>query len=472
VGLYAAPVELDPHLQGEAAGFSVLSNVYDALTEFDADMRLKPALATGWRNPEDRVWRLTLRAGVRFHDGSELDAADVVFSLERARSLPESRAAGSLVEVEGVSVAEPGVVEIRTRRPYPLLPHKLALVFIVPEGAPARIERPVGTGSYRLVSRDVDRKLVLEAQPEGWRGGPAIQRVEVWSFPEPQERLEALLSGAVDWIHDVPPADFLRLQGAEPAASEIRTAARTGLRLTYLQMHPERPPFNDPRVRMAVHRALDRRALVAEAVLGQGRPLGQMAGPEIFGHAADLEAPDPDPEAVRRLLAEAGYREGTPAVELEHSTARHSGLIEALAAQLTAVGIPVDPRGRPWSEMYPRLYSGEVSLYVGGWITASGDASELLDSKVHTRDPETGYGDANSNGYSNPELDRLIEQAGAVREPLERRRLLEECLRRMMDDPVFVPLYAPYDLYAAVADLRWQPRADGNLPLASMQWEP
>jgi peptide/nickel transport system substrate-binding protein len=469
IGLHAAPVTLDPHLQGEAAAFSILSNIYDTLTTFDAEMRLQPGLAIRWSNPEDRRWRLELRRGVVFHDGTLLDAEDVVYSLDRARSLPESRAAGFLVEVESVAVAGAHEVEIVTARPYPLLPHKLALVFIVPAGAPESIDTPIGTGPYRLVEHNPGRKVTLEANPvtavEGWRRAPAVERVEIWNLSDPGERVAALLEGEVEWINDVPPEVFNQL--AARGDGGLRTAARTGLRLIYLQVRPDRAPFDDPRVRRALHIALDREALVRDVVAGQARPLGQMAGPEVFGHVAGLEAPARDLEQARRWLEAAGP---LPPVELEHSTARNPRLIERVTAQLAEAGLAVTPRGRLWSEMYPRLYSGEVGFYAGGWVSASGDLSELLDGKVHTRDPATGYGDANSNGYSNPQLDALIERTGTIRDPVERRRLLEACMEMLMEDPAFFPLYAPFDLYAFDGDLQWQPRADGNLPLASMVW--
>ncbi len=285
IGLHAAPVSLDPHLQGEAAALSILSNIYDTLTTFDAEMRLQPGLAIRWSNPEDRLWRLALRQGVRFHDGSAFDAEDVVFSLERARSLPDSRAAGFLVEVASVRAVGSYGVEIVTHRPYPLLPHKLALVFMVPAGSPAVIELPVGTGPYRLVRHDPGRKVTLQAIPsgavEGWRAAPSVERVEIWNLSDPQERVAALLAGEVEWINDVPPVVFHRL--TEEGEPGVRTAARTGLRLIYLQVRPDRPPFDDPRVRRAVHLAVDREALVRQVVAGQARPLGQMAGPEVFG---------------------------------------------------------------------------------------------------------------------------------------------------------------------------------------------
>lgn len=106
IAMPSAPTSLDPHLQDEVNTFSVLGNIYEGLTEFDADMQVQPALAVRWENPDDLTWRFHLRRGVRFHDGRPLTAADVVFSLNRARSHPQSRVASYLVAVRDVQALD------------------------------------------------------------------------------------------------------------------------------------------------------------------------------------------------------------------------------------------------------------------------------------------------------------------------------------------------------------------------------
>ena len=163
---------MDPHLHNESLTSAVLANVYDGLTELDHDFGVRAALAAGWSNPDEKTWVFRIRPAVAFHDGRPLTAGDVVFSLERARHHPESGLASYLVEVESVREIDPLTVEVRTRRPFAPLLAKLTPVYIVPRGAPSRIEDPVGTGPYRLVQSGGEFVRMVPAERD-WRGGHA-----------------------------------------------------------------------------------------------------------------------------------------------------------------------------------------------------------------------------------------------------------------------------------------------------------
>ena len=151
IAIHSAPQSFDPHLQNEVLTSAVLANLYDGLTEFDEESRIRPALAATWTNPDERTWVFRLRPGVRFHDGRPLTAEDVVFSLGRARNHPRTDLSSYLVEVESVKALDPLTVEVRTRRPFAALLVKLSPIQIVPRGSPETITEPVGTGSYRFL---------------------------------------------------------------------------------------------------------------------------------------------------------------------------------------------------------------------------------------------------------------------------------------------------------------------------------
>lgn len=455
IGVHGDPSSLDPHLQSEVIAQWVLGNVYDTLVAFDVNMGLEPALAERWENPSDRVVRFHLRGGVTFHDGRPLTAADVEFTLERARHHPRSRSAGALVGIDEVRVIDPRTLEVRTAAHYPILLNKLAFLHVVPAGAPEEIEHPVGTGPYRLTAYERGRRVVLEAYSAHWRGAPAVPRAEYYFVSDPRARLERLLAGELDVVDDLAPGDVARLE--ETPGFQVRS--RSGLVVTYLQMSPAVPPFDDPRVRQALDLALDREALVREVLRGHGLPVGQMVSPNIYGYAPELGPPPPDRDAARRLLAAAGHAGGLE-LTLEFREGQRS--LEPLRRQLADVGVTLALVGRPWSEMYPRLQSGAVPFYLGGWVCTAGDASDFLDMKAHSYDPGRGYGVSNSNRYSNRELDALIEQAGTMR--MEARlEVLERALRTIAGDHVFLPLYTPSDLYGAREELRWTPRQDGRV---------
>ena len=462
IAVHSGPLSLDPHFKNEVLTYSILSNVYETLTDFGANMRLRPALAERWENPDDVTWRFVLRSGVLFHDGRELTAADVVASLERARAHPGSNFSSYLVAVDWIRAVGEPTVEITTGRPYPILLNKLAFVAIVPADAPmdGEIRRPVGTGPYRLAafrppSQEVEGTVELAAF-DGYRSAPAAEpRVEFVAVADPGERLARLLRGEVDVAHQLRPEEVERLAEAECC----RALSRDSLLVEYLSLRTGVAPFSDPRVRQAIDLAIDRRRLVGEALREQGEPLGQMAGINIFGYDPEIEPPARDLERARALLAAAGYPDGLD-LEVELRFGRR---FEELGEQLAEAGIRVTARARPWPEMYRRLHADEVDFYLGGVLAITADASDIFDSLVHSRDPARGYGQSNFLAYSNPELDRWIEESGRNLDMLDRRSTLQRGMRLVAEDRGYIALYAPRILYGVGRGVDWQPRSDGML---------
>ncbi|HSM51966.1 MAG TPA: ABC transporter substrate-binding protein [Thermoanaerobaculia bacterium] len=452
IALPAEPTTLDPHLQAESAANSILSNLYEGLAAFDAEMGLAPALAAAWESPDELTWVLRLRPGVTFHDGRPLTALDVLFSLQRARDHPESRVASHLVAVGSWRALDERTVEIRTRRPYPILLNKLALVMIVPAGAPAPIDAPVGTGPYRLAGR---REGAIELSPHAghWRGLPAHPAVTIYLEPEPEERVAGLLGGRFDLVKEVPP----RLRQTVRASHVARLLGRDTLLVNYLQLPSDYAPFSDPRVREAIQVGIDRRALVEELAGGLGSPAGQMVGPNVFGHAPALAAPEPDLPRARALLAAAGL-DRSVRIPMAYRAGRDVGPI---VRQLAELGLAIEPRPVPWERLYRSLQAGEVGFYYGGFSCNSGDASDLFDGKVHSREALSGYGSSHSSGLSTAALDELIELAGTASEMPARRQMLERAMRELMAENTLVPLFVPRVDYGVRRTLRWHPRLDG-----------
>lgn len=452
VAVHSAPLSADPHLHNEFATFSVHSNVVEGLTRFDAHARIEPALATRWSNPDDLTWRFEIRSDVRFHDGSLLRAEDVVASLLRVRDPARSGFASYLVEVEDVRVDGPSIVEIRTTRPFPILLNKLAFASILPADLEEPVTEPVGTGPYRWAGREGD-VLRLEAFPDYWAGSPAVPGLEMVVLPEAEERARALVEGRIDLSTRLSPAAAATLE----TAACCRVEGRPSLVVEYLAVRPSVAPYDDPRVRRALHLAIGRREIAEESYRGRAVPLGQMVPPDVFGHHPGLVAPHRDLEAARGLLEDAGHPDGFE-MTLEYRPGRRA---EVVVRHLEEAGIRVEVRERPWAEVYDRLLAGEVDAYLGGLLAVSSDASDLLDSTIHSAEPERGYGVNNSMGYRNPAVDRAIEDSGATMDMLARRDLLQHAMELLMEDLVFLPVVSPHDLYGVRRGLEWTPRADG-----------
>ncbi len=464
MALYSDLQGLDPHVTLQYQTLSTLSNVFEGLTRLDAAMAVQPALAVSWENRDDVTWLFHLRPGVKFHDGRSLRAADVVYSLERARHHPQTQLGNLLVAVREVREVDEATVEIKTERFHAVLLNKLAMPLVMPAGTPEAPAGAVGTGPYRVVRYLPGEGLDLEAFPDYWGGAPAVARAELAFIGDARERADRLLRGEFDLVQELAPERVEEVRSTPGLRAEVQS----GFLVLYLEGQLDAPPLGDPRVRRAISLALDRAALVRSLAGGFGAPVGQFVAREVFGFDPRLEAPARDLPRARALLAEAGYPDGL-SIALEYREGREVG---ALVRQLGEAGVRVEPRPQVWRELYPRMQRGEVPFYLGGMVSFSGDASSILDMKFHTVDPTRGYGELNSNRYSNPRLDREIETSGAMFDLGQRRAALQSCMAMVVEDLPAIPLYAAQDVYGVRHAVDWTPRVDGKLLLAEMRWRP
>lgn len=455
VALYRAPLSADPHLHAEYLSYSVAQNTYEGLTGLDALLRVRPALAESWQSVDENTWLFRLRKGVRFHDGRPLTVADVVFSLQRAQGPRTSGYRSYLVGVKQVRAVDEQTLEIVCARPSVVLLTKLAFVLIVPSGAPDIIREPVGTGPYRARHSEGRERVELRAFEQYWGETPRQAKLDLVAIPDGVERARAFQAGEVDVALDLPPERAESLQ----AAPGCRVVAQPGLTMSYLLLNHKRPPFADLRVREALDLALDREALVARELRGFGRPARQLVSRSVFGFAAGVEPGGRDLVKARALLQKAGH----PAeleLELEHTAGRRT---EELVRQLAEAGMRVTARARPMLELARRIIKGEAQLSLHGLAFSSGDASEVLDSMLHTPDTELGFGGDNLAAYSNREVDRLIEESAQSADMRLRRELLAQAMHLAMADLTYVPLVVPDDLLGLRDEVAWQPRSDGRV---------
>ncbi len=264
-------LSVDPTAFAEAATHSVLSNTFEALAAFDADMALVPALAADWSNVDERTWQIELRRGVVFHDGTPLDAAAVQRALLAARDGAHSVVRSHLAGVREVEVLASHRLRLLTTDPDPLLMNRLTYVLVSRETAAG----PVGTGPYRVVRR-TPGKVTEMAVFDGWRGArPAFERVEFVPMPEGEAALAALERGEIDLLRYLPATAIARVD----AMARARAVSRPGLMNYYLWINPRAADtlFAKPEVRHALSFALDR-AEIVRRVGGAGVASNQLVG--------------------------------------------------------------------------------------------------------------------------------------------------------------------------------------------------
>lgn len=446
-------LSLDPHGQDESVTLSVLANIYEGLVGFDPDMRIIPLVAQGYTNPAIDSWRFHLRPGVRFHNGEQLSAGDVVYSLERARTDSTSVLRGTLAAIDRITAVDSLTVEVATSRPQPTLINILAQVAIVPQGLdPSR--QTVGTGPYRFVRFLPDRGVELEANERYWGAAPRFRTVQFRNIPDGVLRARALQEGEIDLSASINETERDRI--IHDPRLRVVIEPSTSVSILGINLAGRDNPLADARVRRAISRGIDRTAIIGGTYHGYALPANQLVHPTIIGFDPGLPEIAPDTAAAARLLREAGYGAGLE-IRLDVARELHAE-IAPLTSQLQAIGIRLVADTLPWSELYRKIESGKSSFYRMGIACSFGDASEILND-LHSSGGE--YGQRNNSGYRNRALDQLIEAADHEFDPARRQGILQRAMRLVMEDLPIIPLYLREDCYGMRRDLDWRPRADG-----------
>lgn len=449
---------LDPHRHDDSVTHSVLSNVFEPLVTFDPQMRVVPALAEGWSNPNDLTWRFRLRPRVRFHDGLPLTSRDAKFSLERARRF---RAAPHLESLVRIDALDDATLEIGTSVPEPVLLNKLAGVGIVPAGTPEEVAVPIGTAAYSFVSWEPGKVLRLVANDRYWGGAPTLKEALFRVLPDAAARAEALARGELHLARE------LKRKDLDGAGRGVRFVSHPGLVVFLLGARFDLPgPLRSRDVRKAIYLAIDPQDLVESSGI-EATPVDQVVPPSIFGYLPDGGEKRPDPERARELLRRAGLGDGFD-VTLDMAEAFAPDVGRVLAGQLARVGIRTTVVGLPWPALSARLERGESPFFSVGW-SCNGDASHLFDALLHTRQGRS-WGVSNFGGYANPRLDEAIERAGAILSPSRRLEALHEAMRIVLDDLPLIPLFNRRRTYGVDARLRFEPRLNGQVILRELSW--
>jgi peptide/nickel transport system substrate-binding protein len=484
---------MDSYTRQETFLLTFTQNMMEPLVRRDRNLKVEPSLAVSWSQPAPDVWRFALRPNVRFHDGSPFTADDVVFSFQRATG-PGSNIASFLASVKEVRKVDDLTVEFVTRVPNPIFLEEItswqimSKIWAEKNNAVNAAEltrreenfatRNVnGTGPFRLVSREPDRRTVLEPNP-GWWDRPEhnLTRVEFNVISNDATRVAALLSGEVDMIYTVPPQDMERI-GRAPG---LRLHQGPELRTIYLGMDQLRPellksdvkgknPFQDIRVRRAFYQAIDMQAIASRTMRGQSRNTGLLLGPGVNGFTQALDQRLPfDPDASRRLLAEAGYPQGF-GVTLDCPNDRYvndEAICQAVTGMLARVGVRVtlvaQTRARFFAEVNAPGYN--TSFYLLGWTPNTYDAHNVLYNLAGSRG-DGRRGVFNNGGYSNPKLDELIDRIAIETDQEKRNALIAEGLQIVKDDIAYIPLHQQTLVWAAKQTIDLAQLADNQFPL-------
>jgi peptide/nickel transport system substrate-binding protein len=406
---------------------------------------------------------------VRFHDGSPLTAADVVYSIERLRG-DETLLVRS--QVSGVTSAAAGsghVVLLRTAWPSARLLSELSQVPIVRAGSrgEALEARANGTGPYEVESWVPGQRLRLRRHESYWGPRPALPRVDVEMAVSDERAAAGLLAGRVSLAAHIVSGHAPRAEAAAAGNHRLHLVSQPSLFLRHLGFDLSSPtlpgssglpnPYRRRDVRQAFELALDRTRL-ASVVSPTALAAHELVPRLVFGHAPGRPAPARDVARAVQLLQAAGYRGGLDVTLLRP---RPDRVTEELKSQLAEAGIRVTLLTPPTiGDYFAALRRREAGLWIAADGCLTGDAGGLLSSAFHSPDPARSLGLENYGGYADAGLDRVIEQADTIFRPNLRLPVLQNAVRQVEDELVWIPLYYGDAVFIVDRTLDFKPRAD------------
>ncbi|MCO5099465.1 MAG: ABC transporter substrate-binding protein [Burkholderiaceae bacterium] len=460
IALGSEPTTLDPQVREDGSERAVNDNVYETLLARTPDGNLAPGLAAAMPALVDpTTWEVKLRPGIRFHDGSPLDAAAVAYSIERVIDPKlKSEQASFFSTIAGASKVDDLTVRIRTNGPDPIMAARLYWLKIVSPAHAAGKQigtAPLGTGPYRFVGWNRGRDITLEANKDYWGEKPRVQKVVYRFVSEPGTRLAGLMAGEFDLITNLLPEFVERV----PKAAHVR-----GLENPIVILNADGGITKDVRVRKALNLAVDKKAL-AEGLF-EGRAIvapGQLLGPAHFGFNEKLAAYGYDPKQARKLLEEAGVvGKKIQMVGTSGRWLKDREVIEAVAAYWQDVGLKVDVKIYEFGEYLNRLFDRNTradAIFVV-------NSNEMMDADRSL----SAYYKAGGVGASNTdaELAGLIDSARTEVDTGRRRAMYHQAVQRAWDNAYFVWLLNIEDVYGTSKRLQWTPRMDGKILVKEM----
>ncbi len=462
------PQTMDPHAVNTASVLGFLNNVYEGLVRLNKGMELEPALAESWEViGAGEGWRFKLREGVTFHDGSDFDADDVMFSYERASS--ESADVRSwFAPVSDVIRVDDYTVDIMTKAPNPVFPASIANWMMMDSGwaeanNAATPDKETGnfatlnangTGAFLVTERQPGLKTVLEPF-DGWWGDVEhnVTRAEFTPIQNSATAVAALLSGEVDLINPVPIQDADRVDGRD-GVKVIRGAETRVIMLgfsheadtlKYGANAGDANPFQDVRVREAIAKTVNVPAILQTIMRGSAEPVSQLVSPPMRGYSqANAARPEFDIEAAKALLTEAGYPNGF-GFGLKCPNNRYlndEAVCQAVTAMLAQIGVTAELDAMPVQNYWPELRADNFDMYLLGWSPGGAfDHEHPIRFLVTTPNPEKKLGSWNFGGFSNARVDELLAPIQSEIDEGKRQAMLDEVVDIMQDQHAYVPMY-------------------------------
>ncbi|MEL6566571.1 MAG: ABC transporter substrate-binding protein [Pseudomonadota bacterium] len=420
------------------------TGVTETLMGIDYDMNLYPRLAAGIEQSSPTTWRVALRDGVTFHDGTPVTAQAVVDAIapisDEAHPGHNARVA-KLLDLAGLSTDGDAVVVFETNSPNAAFPWTLSEPAIAVLGAPSEAFPINATGPFVFQEAVPEQLYRVAAHPDYRQGAPGLAEVRVIATPNPSTAALAFEAGEVDLVINYPETDFARIQDTGAQGFSAPTA-----RLYFYTVNAASGPMANPLIRQAVSYAIDRQGIVDAALSGVGGVPAGTIFPEGKGWAADIPATY-DPAKAETLLAEAGavkeggtWRlDGAP-LEIDIVTYASRAALpptaELTQAFLAAIGVKATITVGEWGASNDAIAAGEADLFLQAWVTTpQGDPGAVLETLLKSD------GGSNAGGFANARLDELLDQGRLTFDHDARKAIYDEVQQIIVAEAAMIPVF-------------------------------
>ncbi|MEH6738238.1 MAG: ABC transporter substrate-binding protein [Sulfitobacter sp.] len=462
IAIQLEPPHLDPTSAAAGAIDSVLySNVFEGLTRFNSDGGVISGLAKSWEISEDGLtYTFMLHDGVKFHDGTTMDAEDVKFSLDRIGAEDSANAQKALyAAISEVNVIDPTTVEVKLSEANGNMLFNLAwgdAVIVAPESIEGIKQTPIGTGAFKFDSWTQGDKVELSRNEDYW-GTPATLTSATFKFiSDPTAAFSAMMAEDVDVFSGFPAPENLPQFEADPRF-QVLVGSTEGE--TILSTNNKMPPFDNVKVREALAHAIDRQSIIDGAMFGYGTPIGTHFAPHNPAYVDFTGMSNFDPEKAKALLAEAGYPDGfeTTLFLPPPSYARRGG--EIIASQLAQVGIKAEITNVEWAQWLESVFKGKN---FGLTIVSH---TEPMDIGIYAN-PDYYF------QYDNPAFQELMTKLNATTDPDMRMSMLGDAQKMISTDYVNGYLFQLAALSVAKAGLNglWSNAPTQANDLTAVSW--
>ncbi len=483
IGLGTDITSTDPHYHNLTPNNNVAAHIFGYLVERNEKSQPIPGLATEWKAIDPTTWEFKLRRGVKFHDGSDFTAADVVASIDRVPKVPNSPSPFTAYtkQITKIDVIDPYTIRFKTALPYPLMPSDMTQIAIINQKfANASTDdfnsgkAAIGTGPYKLTKFAKGDRLEFTRNEAWWGGKSPWNKVTMRILTQDASRVAALLSGDVQVIESVPTADVAKLK----TDKKLNIYRAVSDRLMYVHLDSNRTitptvtdkdgkpldknPLKDPRVRRALSMMINRPAIVERVMEGEAIPAGQLVPDFLFGATKNLKVEPFNPEGGKKLLAEAGYPDGF-GVTIHATNNRYvndAKIAQAIAQMWTRAGVPTKVVAMPSATFFPQATDLKFSVLLAGWSTGTGESSSSLKALLMTYNKDKGFGTANRGRYSNTKVDALTEDALQIVDDVKREAYLQRAAELAIGDTGLIPLHFQVSLWATRDGIVYVPRVD------------